>query len=70
MIATLLSYAMIAVCPAYQDPAGQPESLGIGVVVFLIKVWRKRGPQTGTAPAQPPVIDSSLRDRIRQETTY
>jgi cytochrome c-type biogenesis protein CcmH len=44
--------------------------LGIGVVVFLIKVWRKRGPQTGTAPAQPPVLDSSLRDRIRQETTY
>jgi cytochrome c-type biogenesis protein CcmH len=43
--------------------------LGIGIVVFLIRVWRRRTPHLGP-PTGPPSIDDNLRDRIRQETTY
>jgi cytochrome c-type biogenesis protein CcmH/NrfF len=45
--------------------------LGIGIVVFLISVWRRRTPRGGppTAPPSDPLNDAR-RDRIRQETTY
>jgi len=43
--------------------------LGIGIVVFLIRRWRRRTPRGGP-PSGPPSIDDSVRDRIRQETTY
>lgn len=43
--------------------------LGIALVVFLIRVWRRRHPPTPPSnPANP--LDDTLRDRIRQETTY
>jgi cytochrome c-type biogenesis protein CcmH/NrfF len=44
--------------------------LGIGIVIVLIRVWRRRTPPT--IPPNPPSgsADSTLRDRIRQETTY
>ncbi len=44
--------------------------LGIGIVVFFIRIWRRRSPRNGppTGPSSP--IDDTLRDRIREETTY
>ena len=42
--------------------------IGIGAVVYFIRRWRPRtplGPPTGL-----PSVDDTLRDRIRQETTY
>lgn len=42
---------------------------GIGIVVFLIRRWRRRTPPNNP-PTPPPSMDDALRDRIRQETTY
>jgi cytochrome c-type biogenesis protein CcmH/NrfF len=43
--------------------------LGIGIVVFVIHIWRRRTPRGGP-PSGPSPLDDTLRDRIRQETTY
>jgi cytochrome c-type biogenesis protein CcmH len=43
--------------------------LGIGLVVFFIRRWRRRSPRLDP-PTGPPSIDNTVRDRIRQETTY
>ena len=42
-------------------------ALGIGIVVLLLRVWRRRAP-----PSNPPSgpMNNALRDRIRQETNY
>jgi cytochrome c-type biogenesis protein CcmH len=44
--------------------------LGIAAVVLVIRLWRRRAP--GGPPSAPPPssTDSTLRDRIRRETTY
>ena len=45
-------------------------ALGIGIVVLLIHIWRRRTP--GGPPSNPPSgpMNDALRDRIRRETTY
>jgi cytochrome c-type biogenesis protein CcmH len=43
--------------------------LGIAIVVFVIHIWRRRTPRGGP-PSGPSPLDDTLRDRIRQETTY
>jgi len=43
--------------------------LGIAIVVFLIRLWRRRSP-TGPSDGPPSPIDDTTRDRIRRETTY
>jgi cytochrome c-type biogenesis protein CcmH len=43
--------------------------IGIGIVVFVIHIWRRRTPPSGL-PSGPSPLDDTLRDRIRQETTY
>ena len=46
--------------------------IGIGAVVFVLQIWRRRQIRGGlTAPPIPPQLaDPELRDRIRRETTY
>jgi cytochrome c-type biogenesis protein CcmH len=44
--------------------------IGIGIVVFLIRIWRRRAPRTGPPSGPSSTMDDTLRDRIRQETTY
>lgn len=46
--------------------------LGIGAVVLVLRVWRRRQARGGLpAPAAPAApADPALRDRIRRETTY
>jgi cytochrome c-type biogenesis protein CcmH/NrfF len=45
-------------------------ALGIGAVVLVLRLWRRR--QLATAPADlpSPSMESSIRDRIRRDTTY
>lgn len=43
--------------------------LGIAIVVFLIRLWRRRSPR-GQLDGPPSPIDDTTRDRIRRETTY
>jgi cytochrome c-type biogenesis protein CcmH len=46
--------------------------IGIGVVVFVLRIWRRRQIRGGLAvpPISPQLTDPELRDRIRRETTF
>jgi cytochrome c-type biogenesis protein CcmH len=44
--------------------------LGIAIVVFLIRIWRRRNPPGGPQDGPPSGINDTVRDRIRRETTY
>jgi len=46
--------------------------IGIGAVVFVLRLWRRRQIRGGlAAPSIPPQLtDPALRDRIRRETNY
>jgi cytochrome c-type biogenesis protein CcmH len=44
--------------------------IGIGLVVYFIRRWRPRTPPAGPSSGPPSPAGDSLRDRIRQETTY
>ena len=46
--------------------------IGIGAVVFVLHIWRRRQIRSGLAaqPLPPQLADPELRDRIRRETTY
>jgi cytochrome c-type biogenesis protein CcmH len=46
--------------------------LGLGGVVVLLRVWKRRQAQLALVSPSPlpPVPDSALRDRIRRETEY
>ncbi len=47
-------------------------ALGIAGVVFLLRLWKRRNPQTALATPTGPASYTSddLRDRIRRETTF
>jgi cytochrome c-type biogenesis protein CcmH len=44
--------------------------LGIAIVVFLIRIWRRRNPPGNPQDGPPSALDDTVRDRIRRETTY
>ena len=43
--------------------------LGIAIVIFFIRLWRRRPPR-GPSDGPPSAISDTVRDKIRRETTY
>ncbi|HTV09073.1 MAG TPA: cytochrome c-type biogenesis protein CcmH [Candidatus Aquilonibacter sp.] len=44
--------------------------LGIAIVAYLIRIWRRRNPPGPPQDGPPSALDDTVRDRIRRETTY
>lgn len=44
--------------------------LGIGGVILVLRLWRRRQARGPIAAAAAPSTDPAVRDRIRRETTY